>query len=909
MRAVVLRVVGGCGCLLAVVSALVLSFNGATSSAAGTSAFAPAVGSPYATDVTPDGNPISAAVSPDGSLLAVANMSNNDVAVFSVAASGALTALPGSPYATGHSPAAVAFDPASSLPILEVVNANSQTVEPFVEISGRFVAGTPASTGATGSPESLSFDAGGTLLAVRVSDDKVAMFEVGLDGEPTLLGGTQQALAGAAANSVALSPDGATLAVGDGTDQRVELYSVNSATGQLGSRLSASPLSVGSSGGVLHVGFSPDGTRLAVTDRNGNSVSLFDVPAYGAPVATAAFDSPTQLAFSPRSGLLSVAGAGSAAVYAIGAAGALSAVPGSPFTIDATSPISGVAFARTGGVLAALDEDGNQVATLAVGAPAATIGAPAQGGSYALGQSVPTSFGCADAPDGPGIASCTDSGGAAAGSGKLDTSTTGHHTYSVTAASADGQAQTSSITYDVVAPPPTATITAPAAGASYTIGQAVTTSYSCASTPGGPVISSCAGTLANNATLPTDTAGSYSFTVTATTADGQKATTTVDYTVAPAAPPAGNTVTLKLGSGAATPVDLVGSGLTFPKTTVSIAVAGALGAKEQEFAVEVDQKDNDPTAFKAVSSEGAHWDTAMLTITNKTGTTIKYTFSDVQITSSQRTGTQAGEKIVTFAYASAKITTSSTKVPIPTSVKLVKTKKLGLSFTGTIVHLIPTAQSFVLAEADGQLVAIHSSDSRIKVGRLVTAKAMPLANGTYRATKLTFTHHTKIALLQGTVTFVSRAGRYFVISGSGASIGIYRLARGAKTPPLGEAVTILVAIHGNALVQETIRQVRKTGVSCVEGQFVGLTTVMVGGQPQLELEVATTDAPSPNAETGKLRFPLTGTQSQSLSVVVASGTHMLKLCGIDERASGLQATIWKHTVSAYTDSSNPEKLF
>jgi WD40 repeat protein len=462
---------------LALALTLVLCAWGALCGSAAADSLAPPAltavpGSPFAS-----GGALGSGISysPNGKFVVAANRqtsttTSGTLTMFDVSNTGALSPV-GDPVATAGSPSAVAFDPDGEY--VAVVDAettlpdsddlcSSSCLSMYSVASDGSLTLVPGSTVGTDQISSIAFSPDGNELVAGTVDSVVA-FSVSSNGDLSQLKSVPLPSGGYEAYDVAFSPDGKLVAASvdnpgnqEPDDNTVELFSAGG--GDLG-YLSSAPSGIT----PLGLAFSPSGDLLAVANRDSSNISLFTVGAAGlVPVSGSPFTDPedpdgdpTTVAFSPAGWLAVVNGDGSLTTNAIGANDELEE-PGTsyaPVGLEPGSPI----FSPNGQFLDILDGDTNQTTGdseiyvfAGLAPPTATIKTPATGGTYDQDQVVPTSFSCADSTGAPGIASCTDSNGATKGTGKLDTSTVGAHTYSVAAVSQDGLSSTAKITYTVL---------------------------------------------------------------------------------------------------------------------------------------------------------------------------------------------------------------------------------------------------------------------------------------------------------------------------------------------------------------------------------------------------------------------------------------------------------------------------
>jgi hypothetical protein len=166
--------------------------------------------------------------------------------------------------------------------------------------------------------------------------------------------------------------------------------------------------------------------------------------------------------------------------------------------------------------------------------PSVDLRSPADGARVKQGAELLVDFSCDDS-GGSGLASCV---GSLADGATVDTSELGELSVTVTALDGAGNRTVVMNTVTVVdETQPTITLTTPADGAVYEMGEQVLADYSCADEPNGSGLESCVGSVANGAAVDTGSLGDKTFTVNASDGAGNTATRSVTYTVVDATPP------------------------------------------------------------------------------------------------------------------------------------------------------------------------------------------------------------------------------------------------------------------------------------------------------------------------------------------------------------------------------------
>lgn len=389
-----------------------------------------------------------AAFDPAGGLLAVAD-SNGDVYLYPVT-DDSISSTPSETLTTGSMfPHAITFSASGN----EIATASESGAVTLLSSSdGTFDDVTPQTITEADDPDAVALNPAGTLLAVGhalESSTGATVFPIN-DGVADAAHAQTVTTEYDRQLTLAFNPSGGALAIesddynGDGT---VSIYPVS------GQTVGGTSLQDLSAGDPFDVGFSSTGGLLAVADPYDEQLSLFSTPAPTASITgptgsvyTLGENVPTQFSCAP-------------AAYGF----ALGSCKDSNGATDGVGVLDTSTVGTHDYTVTATGADGTatptQISYTVLGNPTATIASPADGGTYAVGQSVPTAFSCSDANGAPGISSCVDSGGASGGTGTLDTSTAGTFTYTVTATSQDGATATESIGYTVDAAAPAGTTT------------------------------------------------------------------------------------------------------------------------------------------------------------------------------------------------------------------------------------------------------------------------------------------------------------------------------------------------------------------------------------------------------------------------------------------------------------------
>jgi hypothetical protein len=154
-----------------------------------------------------------------------------------------------------------------------------------------------------------------------------------------------------------------------------------------------------------------------------------------------------------------------------------------------------------------------------------------------------------------------------------------------------------------------------------------------------------------------------------------------------------------------------------------------------------------------------------------------------------------------------KLTTSLSAVAASVALCAFASAASGATLKGVVVHKNSRAHSFVVADRQGHLSAVHVKRAP-RTGKTVIVTARRLRNGTWSASKVSVGHAAHRARIHGTVTFINAAKRMFVISARGVSLLVHRAHHGRAAaadalPQVGTVVNVDVSVDDSGDVNAT----------------------------------------------------------------------------------------------------------
>ena len=225
--------------------------NGGTLSAYSISAggaLTAVTGSPVATGTTPSS--VTVGYYPDTFFVYVANQEDDTVSAFTANGSnpsGALIAVSGSPFAVGSGPRAVTVDPSGQY--VYVANAASNTLSGYNFYNNNLgtpaaLSGSPYTTGT--SPDSVAVDPLDNFVYVaNEASNNISAYALGAGGALTAITGSPFA-AGDGPSAVAVDPTGRFVYVANSRSGTISVFAITGSTGALSAGELVPPYAAGS---------------------------------------------------------------------------------------------------------------------------------------------------------------------------------------------------------------------------------------------------------------------------------------------------------------------------------------------------------------------------------------------------------------------------------------------------------------------------------------------------------------------------------------------------------------------------------------------------------------------------------------------------------------------------------------